>query len=138
MLNYNCPAGNAVLGRLIDVTGNPIDHGPGFAADVPRTAIHRKPPALSQHSNTRDIFPTGIKVIDLLMPLVRGGKAGIFGGAGVGKTVLLMELIRTTVKSYQGVSVFAGIGERSREGHELFLELERTGVLKHTAPVFVK
>jgi F-type H+-transporting ATPase subunit beta len=130
------PVGPDILGRLIDVVGDPIDHGLPFAEDVPRAAIHRRAPTLKRQGSSREIFETGIKVIDLLVPLVRGGKAGMFGGAGVGKTVLLMELIRTTVKSYQGVSVFAGIGERSREGHELLLELKRSGVLKDTTLVF--
>jgi F-type H+-transporting ATPase subunit beta len=130
------PASEAVLGRLVNVIGEPVDHGEPFAADVPRAPIHRKPPRLSEQSAKGDLFLTGIKVIDLLAPLVRGGKAGMFGGAGVGKTVLIMELIRTTVEKYAGISVFAGIGERSREGHELWLELKRSGVLERTALVF--
>ncbi len=130
------PAGEAVLGRLLNVVGDPIDHGGALPADVPRLSIHRKPPALSQQTGSREIFLTGIKVIDLLAPLARGGKAGMFGGAGVGKTVLIMELIRSTVERYAGISVFAGIGERSREGHELWLELQRSGVLERTALVF--
>ncbi len=130
------PAGNAVLGRLINVLGEPIDHGPAFGADVPREPIHRKPPALARQDGSRSVFATGIKVIDLLAPLARGGRAAMFGGAGVGKTVLIMELIRATHAHHQGTSVFAGIGERSREGHELWLELERSGVLDRTALVF--
>jgi len=130
------PAGDAVLGRLINVVGDPIDHGPAFGAEVPRRPIHCKPPALSRQRAGDDLFLTGIKIIDLLAPLPRGGKAAMFGGAGVGKTVLIMELIRTTVERYAGISVFAGIGERSREGHELWLELQRSGVLDRTALVF--
>jgi F-type H+-transporting ATPase subunit beta len=130
------PAGEAVLGRLINVVGDPIDHGPAFGAEVPRRPIHCKPPALSRQRAGDDLFLTGIKIIDLLAPLPRGGKAAMFGGAGVGKTVLIMELIRTTVERYAGISVFAGIGERSREGHELWLELQRSGVLDRTALVF--
>ncbi len=130
------PAGEAVLGRLINVVGDPIDHGPAFGPDVPRESIHRAPPKLSQQSIDHKLFLTGIKAIDLLAPLARGGKAAMLGGAGVGKTILIMELIRTTVQKYAGISVFAGIGERSREGHELWLELQRSGVLDRTALVF--
>jgi F-type H+/Na+-transporting ATPase subunit beta len=130
------PTGDAVLGRLINVVGDPIDHGFDFGSDVPREAIHRKAPKLSEQRAGNDLFLTGIKIIDLLAPLPRGGKAAMFGGAGVGKTVLIMELIRTTVERYAGISVFAGIGERSREGHELWLELQRSGVLDRTALVF--
>lgn len=130
------PTGEPVLGRLINVVGDPIDHGPAFGSDVPRDPIHRKPPKLSEQCAGDDLFLTGIKIIDLLAPLGRGGKAAMFGGAGVGKTVLIMELIRTTVERYAGISVFAGIGERSREGHELWLELQRSGVLDRTALVF--
>jgi len=130
------PAGPAVLGRMINVLGMPIDHGPDFGADVPREPIHRKPPALNLQDGHRSVFETGIKVVDLLTPLARGGRATMFGGAGVGKTVLIMELIRATQTNYQGTSVFAGIGERSREGHELWLELDQSGVLDRTALVF--
>ncbi len=130
------PTGISVLGRLINVVGDPIDHGPDFDSDVPRAPIHHKPPKLSDQRAGCDLFLTGIKIVDLLVPLARGGKAAMFGGAGVGKTVLIMELIRTTVERYAGVSVFAGIGERSREGHELWLELQRSGVLDRTALVF--
>jgi len=130
------PAGEAVLGRLINVVGDPIDRGPAFGPDVPREPIHRAPPKLSQQRAGGEFFLTGIKTIDLLAPLARGGKAAMFGGAGVGKTILIMELIRTTVEKYSGLSVFAGIGERSREGHELWLELQRSGVLDRTALVF--
>jgi len=130
------PVGEAVLGRLIDVLGHPHDGKPPFAADVERWPIHRPAPLLKHQSTVREPFMTGIKVIDLLAPLVRGGKAGMFGGAGVGKTVLIMELIRTTVERYQGVSVFAGVGERSREGHELLQELTGSGVIARTALVF--
>jgi len=130
------PTGNAVLGRLINVVGEPIDHEGAFGDDVPREAIHRKPPKLSEQTAGKEMFLTGIKIIDLLAPLAKGGKAAMFGGAGVGKTVLIMELIRATVAKYSGISVFAGIGERSREGHELWLELKRSGVLDRTALVF--
>jgi len=130
------PTGEAVLGRLINVVGEPIDHKPAFGDDVPREPIHRSPPRLSEQAGGSALFLTGIKIIDLLAPLARGGKAAMFGGAGVGKTVLIMELIRTTVERYAGISVFAGIGERSREGHELWLELQRSGVIDRTALVF--
>jgi len=130
------PVGDAVLGRLLDATGNPVDRGPEFGANIERRSIHARAPALDRQSGGREMFHTGIKVIDLLAPLIAGGKAAMFGGAGVGKTVLIMELIRTTVESHAGISVFAGIGERSREGHELLLELGRSGVLKRTALVF--
>ncbi len=130
------PVGAAVLGRILDVTGDPSDHGPPLGPEVPRWPIHRSPPPLSAQIPGREVFETGIKVIDLLAPLARGGKAAMFGGAGVGKTVLIMELIRTMVERYTGISVFAGIGERSREGHELLLELRRSGVMDRTALVF--
>ena len=130
------PVGDGVLGRLLDVTGAPLDDGPALQADAPRRPIHRPSPPLAQQSPTRAVFETGIKVIDLLAPLVRGGKAGMFGGAGVGKTVLVMELIHTMVERYSGTSVFAGIGERTREGHELLTEMRRSGVLDRTTLVF--
>ncbi len=130
------PVGDSVLGRLIDVTGRPADDGPAFADEVPRWPIHRSAPKLAEAQGRLEPFLTGIKVIDLLAPLARGGKAGMFGGAGVGKTVLIMELIRTTVEEHAGISVFAGIGERIREGHELLAELRQAGVLDRTALVF--
>lgn len=130
------PVGDAVLGRLLTAVGEPGDRGPAFAPDVKRRSIHGPAPALVRQTSALEIFRTGIKVVDLLAPLVKGGKAAMFGGAGVGKTVLIMELIRTTVERHAGISVFAGIGERSREGHELLLELQRSGVLPRTALVF--
>ncbi len=130
------PVGEAVLGRLLDVTGAVGDGGPPLPADVPHRAIHSPPPALADETSATDVFETGIKVIDLLAPLARGGKAAMFGGAGVGKTVLVMELIHAMVEKYQGISVFAGIGERSREGHELRHEMQGTGVLARTALVY--
>ncbi len=113
------PVGDAVLGRLLDVTGSVRDNGPALPEDMQHSPIHRAAPPLGDRSPATAIFETGIKVIDLLAPLAQGGKAAMFGGAGVGKTVVVMELIHAMVKSYQGISVFAGIGERSREGHEL-------------------
>ncbi len=130
------PVGEPVLGRLLNAIGVPVDHGPPLPADIKRRPIHAPAPALARHGSTLEVFHTGIKVIDLLAPLVTGGKAAMFGGAGVGKTVLIMELIRTTVERHAGISVFAGIGERSREGHELLLELSESDVLKRTALVF--
>jgi F-type H+-transporting ATPase subunit beta len=130
------PVGEAVLGRLLTATGEPADRLPPFPENIRRQPIHAPAPELRNQAGSIEIFRTGIKVIDLLAPLVKGGKAAMFGGAGVGKTVLIMELIRTTVEAHSGTSVFAGIGERSREGHELLLELQTSGVLKQTALVF--
>jgi F-type H+-transporting ATPase subunit beta len=130
------PVGEQVLGRLINVVGDPIDELLGFSNDAPRWPIHRTAPPFSRQDASREVFETGIKVIDLVAPLAKGGKAGMFGGAGVGKTVLITELIRTTVEQYSGISVFAGIGERSREGHELLGELRASGVLPRTALIF--
>ncbi|KAA0079951.1 F0F1 ATP synthase subunit beta [Trinickia soli] len=130
------PVGNSVLGRLIDVMGRPGDLGEVVSDDVPRRPIHRQPPALSAQNAATGIFSTGIKVIDLLAPLARGGKAAMFGGAGVGKTVLVMELIHAMVERYHGISVFAGVGERSREGHELLLDMRNSGVLPRTVLVY--
>ncbi len=130
------PVGDCTLGRLLDVIGDPTDRGPALPMDTLRWPIHRDAPPLARQSPARTVFETGIKVIDLLSPLVRGGKAGLFGGAGVGKTVLITELINTMVQKYAGISVFAGIGERSREGHELLLEMRNSGVLKRTALIF--
>ena len=130
------PVGEKVLGRLISVLGAPIDRLGAFESDVERWPIHRASPSISRQDHKREVFHTGIKVTDLLAPLAKGGKAGMFGGAGVGKTVLIMELIRSTIEKYSGISVFAGIGERSREGHELLAELSKSGVLKRTALIF--
>ena len=130
------PVGEALLGRMINVVGDPIDGGRPFDGEVERRPIHRAAPRLDAQNRTRDLFRTGIKVIDLLAPLARGGKAGMFGGAGVGKTVLIMELIRNCVEAESGVSVFAGIGERSREGQELVDEMRGSGVIRRTALVF--
>jgi F-type H+-transporting ATPase subunit beta len=130
------PVGEPVLGRLLNVLGEPTDLGDPLPANIARQPIHARAPEIAELGGTLELFHTGIKVIDLLAPLVKGGKAAMFGGAGVGKTVLIMELIRTTVERHAGISVFAGIGERSREGHELLLELRQSGVLKRTALVF--
>ena len=130
------PVGDAVLGRLLNVLGEVGDRGPGLPADLPRWPIHRSPPALTAQAEARTVFETGIKVVDLLVPLAQGGKAAMFGGAGVGKTVLVMELIHAMVEKYQGISVFAGVGERSREGHELLHDMQDSGVLARTVLVY--
>jgi len=130
------PVGDAVLGRLLDVVGTLRDNGPALPAEKPRRGIHNRPPTLEQEVSTTAVFETGIKVIDLLTPLAQGGKAAMFGGAGVGKTVLVMELIHAMVEKYQGISVFAGIGERSREGHELLTDMQGSGVLARTVLVY--
>ena len=130
------PIGEPVLGRLLDVTGNIRDNGPPLPANLQRSPIHRSAPPLEDRTTATAIFESGIKVIDLLAPLAQGGKAAMFGGAGVGKTVVIMELIHAMVESYQGISVFAGIGERSREGHELLTEMRRSGVLDRSVLVY--
>jgi F-type H+/Na+-transporting ATPase subunit beta len=130
------PVGEAVLGRLLDVTGAIGDKGQPLASDTPRRPIHRHSPSLAAQSDSTELFATGIKVLDLLTPLAQGGKAAMFGGAGVGKTVLVMELIHAMVERYKGISVFAGVGERSREGHEMLLDMRDSGVLKRTVLVY--
>jgi len=130
------PVGEAVLGRLLDVMGAVRDRGAPLPDDTARWPIHRAAPMLAAQTASRAVFETGIKVLDLLCPLARGGKAAMFGGAGVGKTVLVMELIHAMVQRYQGISVFAGIGERSREGHELLSDMRESGVLARTVLVF--
>src|SRR5271157_848487 len=128
--------GETTLGRLVDVLGRIGDRGAPLPADAPRWPIHRKPPPFSAQTGATKLFTTGVKVIDLLAPLAQGGKAAMFGGAGVGKTVLVMELIHAMVESYKGISVFAGVGERSREGHEMLLDMTQSGVLERTALVY--
>ena len=129
------PIGKAILSRMFDVFGNTIDREPPLA-DVQWRSVHRDPPPLAQRSTKSEIFETGIKVIDVLVPLERGGKAGLFGGAGVGKTVLLTELIHNMVAHEEGVSIFCGIGERCREGEELHREMKAAGVLPNMVMVF--
>jgi F-type H+-transporting ATPase subunit beta len=123
------------LGRLLDIFGAPLDGGPALEAREYR-AIVAPPSPLSEASGVGEILPTGIKVIDLLCPFVRGGKTGLFGGAGVGKTVLIMEFMNAIVRLHHGVSVFAGVGERIREGHELWYDMRKAGVMPHTLMVF--
>lgn len=130
------PVGAAVLGRLVDVLGRIGDDGPALPASAPRRPIHRPPGAAAGRRAEADAFATGIKILDLLAPMVQGGKAALFGGAGVGKTVLLTELIRAMITGYDGVSVFAGVGERSREGHEMLHDMRQYGVLDRTVLVY--
>ncbi|KKS19264.1 MAG: ATP synthase subunit beta [Parcubacteria group bacterium GW2011_GWC1_41_7] len=129
------PVGNGVLGRVFNVLGEPIDKK-GSVSAKKHASIFRAPPTFIQQSPKTEIMETGIKVIDLLSPVVKGGKVGLFGGAGVGKTVLLMELIHNIAFKHKGISVFAGVGERSREGNELIAEMEESGVMKNVALVF--
>jgi F-type H+-transporting ATPase subunit beta len=129
------PVGRALLGRMLDVFGEPIDRQGPIDANV-RLPIHRPPLPLHQRVTRQEIFVTGVKVIDLLAPLEVGGKAGLFGGAGVGKTVLINELIHNVVERYEGISLFCGIGERSREAEELHRDMQEAGVLANTIMVF--
>jgi F-type H+-transporting ATPase subunit beta len=129
------PVGREILSRMFDVFGNTIDHR-APPANVQLRSIHQPPPPLIRRTTRSEIFETGIKAIDVLVPLERGGKAGLFGGAGVGKTVLLTEMIHNVVKQHQGVSIFCGIGERSREGEELYRDMKEAGVLPSTVMVF--
>ncbi len=130
----NVPVGKATLGRMFNVTGEPID---GKKPAATKTApIHRQPPALSDQSGETEILETGIKVIDLICPITKGGKVGLFGGAGVGKTVLIQEFINNIATQHSGNSVFAGVGERTREGNDLYYEMEESGVLDKTSLVF--
>lgn len=130
------PVGKAVLGRMFNVFGETIDGGTPFNENTERASIHRKPPEFTEQSSSSEILETGIKVIDLLAPYAKGGKIGLFGGAGVGKTVLIQELIHNVAMVHGGYSVFAGVGERSREGNELFGEMKESGVFDKTALVF--
>ena len=130
------PVGQEVLGKIFNVTGDLIEEGDGDIVFSKRWPIHRSSPALIEQSPEAKIFQTGLKVIDLLAPFVKGGKVGLFGGAGVGKTVLLMELIRNVAAESGGASVFAGVGERTREGNDLYNEMKDSGVLSKTALVF--
>lgn len=131
------PVGNACLGRMFDVLGNPIDgKEPVDDKATEYWPIHRAAPKFSDQSTRLEIFETGIKVIDLICPIVKGGKVGLFGGAGVGKTVIVMELIRNIAREHGGFSVFAGVGERTREGNDLYQEMSESGVLPKTSLVF--
>ena len=130
------PVGKQTLGRIFNVLGEPLDEKGDVPEPKKRAPIHRAPPSFQDQLPVRDVFETGIKVIDLLAPYPKGGKVGLFGGAGVGKTVILMELIRNIATEHGGVSAFAGVGERTREGNDLWLELNESGVVNKTALVF--
>ncbi len=130
------PVGKQSLGRLFNLLGEPIDAKEPLEEPDKRAPIHRAPPLLQEQGEANEIFETGIKVVDLLAPYVKGGKIGLFGGAGVGKTVIVMELIRAIAAEHGGYSVFCGVGERTREGNDLYLEMSESGVLKNTALVF--
>ncbi len=130
------PVGKDTLGRVFNVLGDPIDGGPELPADVQREGIHKEAPKYDELSTSESILETGIKVIDLLEPYVRGGKVGLFGGAGVGKTTIIQELIHNIAQEHGGISVFTGVGERTREGNDLYFEMKASGVLAKTAMVF--
>ncbi|MBI64329.1 MAG: F0F1 ATP synthase subunit beta [Chloroflexi bacterium] len=130
------PVGDASLGRLFNVTGVPLDNLGELPKNTERWPIHRQPPRFDEQSGTTEILETGIKVLDLITPFAKGGKVGAYGGAGVGKTVIITELIRNIAQEHSGVSVFAGVGERSREGNDLWHEMQDYGVMDSTALVF--
>ena len=130
------PVGSAALGRILNVLGEPVDNGPAIPANVERWPIHRPAPNFADLEPKTEVFETGIKVIDLIAPFVKGGKIGLFGGAGVGKTVVIMELINNVQKGHGGKSVFCGVGERTREGNDLYLEMKESGVLASTALIY--
>lgn len=130
------PVGEATLGRIFNVTGEVIDKGEPLPENVPMKSIHQYPPDIEDQETKWEVFETGIKVIDLLAPFPKGGKVGLFGGAGVGKTVIIMELIRNIAEKHKGYSVFSGIGERTREGNDLWLEMKNSKVLPQTALIF--
>jgi len=130
------PVGDAALGRMFNVVGDPIDGIEALPKDTPRLPIHREAPAFARQSTKAEVFETGIKAVDLLAPFIKGGKVGLFGGAGVGKTVLIQELIHNVASEHGGYSVFAGVGERVREGNDLYHEMKDSGVLDKTALVF--
>ena len=130
------PVGQETLGRVFNVLGEPIDLGEPIEKDVRIDPIHREPPKFEDLSTDTEILETGIKVVDLLAPYIKGGKIGLFGGAGVGKTVLIQELINNIAQEHGGISVFAGVGERTREGNDLYYEMKDSGVIDKTAMVF--
>jgi len=129
------PVGENVLGRILNLLGEPID-GKGEIGAKTKYPIHREPPSFTEQSTKTEIFETGIKVIDLICPIVKGGKVGLFGGAGVGKTVIIQELIRNIAAEHGGYSIFAGVGERTREGNDLYNEMKASGVIEKTVMVF--
>ncbi|MEK0151821.1 F0F1 ATP synthase subunit beta [Tetragenococcus halophilus] len=130
------PVGNETLGRVFNVLGETIDKKTPFPEDAEKNGIHKKAPSFNELSTSSEILETGIKVIDLLAPYLRGGKVGLFGGAGVGKTVLIQELINNVAQEHGGISVFTGVGERTREGNDLYYEMQDSGVIEKTAMVF--
>jgi len=130
------PVGRVTLGRIFNLLGEPIDQGDPLPDDVERWPIHRPAPSVEELTPTAEMFETGIKVVDLLAPYAKGGKVGLFGGAGVGKTVIIQELIRNLAEEHEGLSAFCGVGERSREGNDLWLEMKESGVLDKTMLVF--
>src|SRR5690606_32647368 len=130
------PVGAAALGRILNVLGEPVDNGPAIPASTPRWPIHRARPDFVDLEPKTEVFETGIKVIDLIAPFVRGGKIGLFGGAGVGKTVVIQELINNVAKGHGGRSVFCGVGERTREGNDLYLEFKEAGILESVALIY--
>jgi F-type H+/Na+-transporting ATPase subunit beta len=130
------PVGDVTLGRIWNVIGEPVDEQPAPSGDIERWSIHRDPPKFTELSPKIEVFETGIKVIDLLAPFIRGGKVGLFGGAGLGKTVLIQELIHNVAREHGGVSVFSGVGERTREGNDLLLEMKESEVLDKVALVY--
>src|SRR5204863_6047091 len=130
------PVGAPALGRILNVLGEPVDNGAAIPRDALRWAIHRKRPDFVNLEPKTEIFETGIKVIDLVAPFVKGGKIGLFGGAGVGKTVVIMELIHNVGKGHGGKSVFCGVGERTREGNDLYLEMKESNVLPNVALIY--
>jgi len=134
--SVSVPVGKETLGRMFNVLGEPIDSGEPLSKGVQRDPIHREPPSILEQDTRTKILETGIKVVDLLAPYSRGGKIGLFGGAGVGKTVIIMELIRNIAVEHSGYSVFAGVGERTREGNDLYLEMKESKVLDKAALVF--
>jgi F-type H+-transporting ATPase subunit beta len=127
------PVGEEVLGRIFNVIGDPVDEGAPISSDVEKWSIHRDAPAFEEQSTSTEMFETGIKVVDLLAPYAKGGKIGLFGGAGVGKTVIIMELIHNVAFKHDGYSVFAGVGERTREGNDLYHEMKESNVLDKVA-----
>src|SRR5213076_724477 len=130
------PVGQAALGRILNVLGEPVDEGDPIPADAERWPIHRDTPKFVDLEPKTEVFETGLKVVDLIAPYVKGGKVGLFGGAGVGKTVLIQELIHNIAREHQGVSVFCGVGERTREGNDMWLEMQESGVLPSVALVY--
>ena len=129
------PVGEQTLGRIMDVLGNPIDER-GPINETERMPIHRAPPSFEDQAGSRDLLETGVKVIDLICPFAKGGKVGLFGGAGVGKTVTMLELINNIASEHSGLSVFAGVGERTREGNDFYHEMQDAGVIDKIAMVF--